>query len=158
MAQRTFPILSRTVQTETAMVPVPETLVASLMVLRQKLHGYHWEVTGPNFLELHRLFENQYTQILEYADRVAEYLRSTGNGLHPPSTMKEMVELSILIEHPAKDLTSQQMITDLFNDFLVLSQWLEEAPNYTRAWSNIIDELQEYLRKQVWFLRSYLDS
>jgi starvation-inducible DNA-binding protein len=49
---------------------------ATLLYLQYK--GYHWNVAGPQFLELHRLFDENATKILETVDELAERQRILG--------------------------------------------------------------------------------
>ena len=42
------------------------------MTLYVKTRKAHWNVTGESFMELHKLFENQYKQLEESIDEVAE--------------------------------------------------------------------------------------
>lgn len=130
-------------------------LLSSLIVLRQKIHSFHWEVVGPSFTELHNLFGTQYGEVLLFADRVAEYIRTTGG--HPPCRLSEMLRLSLVQEEDADKMSSDEMIASLSSDFKMLADMVNNSPDLSRAWSSIADDLHEYLIKQHWFLRSYLE-
>ncbi len=43
-----------------------------------KTHGYHWNVTGPRFKALHELFMQQYTELWQALDELAERIRALG--------------------------------------------------------------------------------
>ncbi|WP_084420500.1 Dps family protein [Henriciella litoralis] len=43
-----------------------------------KTHGYHWNVTGPRFKALHDLFMEQYTELWQALDELAERIRALG--------------------------------------------------------------------------------
>lgn len=53
-------------------------LLADSYALYLKTHGYHWNVRGPNFSELHKLFEAQYREMWEALDDIAERIRALG--------------------------------------------------------------------------------
>jgi starvation-inducible DNA-binding protein len=53
-------------------------LLADTYALYQKTLYYHWNVTGPSFPSLHRMFEKQYVELQEATDVVAERLRQLG--------------------------------------------------------------------------------
>lgn len=129
-------------------------LVASLLVLRQKIHSFHWEIVGISFHEIHTLLGKQYDEILLFADRVAEYMRTL--DLHPPNTLKRMIELSKIKESDGSQLSPSDMILILHDDFKILGDYVNQLPDESRAWSNIMDDLHEFLMKQHWFMRSYL--
>jgi len=51
-------------------------LLADTYTLYLKTHGYHWNVTGPQFPALHLLFETQYTEMALAVDEIAERIRT----------------------------------------------------------------------------------
>lgn len=53
-------------------------LMADTYALYLKTHGYHWNVRGPHFAELHTLFEGQYTELWAAVDTLAERIRALG--------------------------------------------------------------------------------
>ena len=61
-------------------------------MLYLKTHNYHWNVTGELFHSLHEQFEEQYTELAEAIDEIAERIRSL--GYRAPGTFKEFNELT----------------------------------------------------------------
>ncbi|NNU15348.1 DNA starvation/stationary phase protection protein [Parvularcula sp. ZS-1/3] len=60
---------------------ITETLkrvLGNTYALYLKTHGYHWNVEGPSFKSLHELFEEQYTQMWQSIDEIAERIRMLG--------------------------------------------------------------------------------
>ncbi len=53
-------------------------LLADSFVLYLKTHGFHWNVTGPQFQALHSLFMEQYTEQWNALDLLAERIRALG--------------------------------------------------------------------------------
>ena len=49
--------------------------VADTYTLYIKTQGFHWNVAGPLFYSLHKLTEEQYEDLYEAADEVAERIR-----------------------------------------------------------------------------------
>jgi len=49
-----------------------KTLLANTYALYLKTHNYHWNVKGPNFFSLHKLLEEQYEDLAEAVDDIAE--------------------------------------------------------------------------------------
>ena len=47
-------------------------VLADESVLYIKTRKFHWNVSGESFMELHLLFEKQYTELEESIDEVAE--------------------------------------------------------------------------------------
>jgi starvation-inducible DNA-binding protein len=53
-------------------------LLADTYTLYVATQGYHWNVTGPTFPQLHAMFEVQYIELRDAADLIAERIRALG--------------------------------------------------------------------------------
>lgn len=53
-------------------------LLADTVSLYFKTHSYHWNVTSPMFQTLHDMFMQQYTELWNSIDIIAERIRSLG--------------------------------------------------------------------------------
>lgn len=69
-----------------------KNLLADSYTLYLQTHNFHWNVTGPNFRELHLMFEEHYTELATAVDEVAERIRTL--GVIAPGTYKEFAKLS----------------------------------------------------------------
>ncbi|MFL5787576.1 MAG: Dps family protein [Flavisolibacter sp.] len=54
-------------------------ILADEHVLYIKTRRAHWNVEGPDFLNIHRFFEEQYKQLEQIIDDVAERIRTIGH-------------------------------------------------------------------------------
>lgn len=66
-------------------------LLADTYTLYVMTQGYHWNVTGPHFHSLHQMFEEQYIQLREAADMIAERIRTI--GMTAPGSFAEFLKL-----------------------------------------------------------------
>ena len=71
-------------------------LLADTYVLYVKTQNFHWNVTGPAFHSLHKMFEAQYKDLAEAADLIAERVRALGQPA--PGSFSEFSELATLRE------------------------------------------------------------
>jgi starvation-inducible DNA-binding protein len=71
-------------------------LLADSYTLYLQTHNFHWNVTGPQFRDLHLMFEEQYTELALAVDEIAERIRAL--DVHAPGTYKEFVNLSSIKE------------------------------------------------------------
>ena len=62
-------------------------LLCDLHVFYQNVRGFHWNVQGPNFFELHLKFEEYYTDLQQKIDEVAERILTLGGT--PLHSMKD---------------------------------------------------------------------
>ena len=71
-------------------------VLADTYTLMLKSHGFHWNVTGPQFNSLHTMFETQYTELALAVDELAERIRSLGE--YAPGSYKQFADLSSINE------------------------------------------------------------
>jgi starvation-inducible DNA-binding protein len=62
-------------------------LLADTYTLYLKTHGYHWNVTGPMFRSLHLMFEEEYLELRDAVDEIAERVRALDHKA--PGSYKE---------------------------------------------------------------------
>ena len=73
-----------------------KSLLSDTYMLYLKTHGYRWNVTGPMFDTLHKMFMAQYTELWNAVDPIAERIRSL--GFFAPGTYAEMSKLTNMKE------------------------------------------------------------
>jgi starvation-inducible DNA-binding protein len=71
-------------------------LLADSYMLYLKTQNYHWNVTGPMFRSLHLMFEEQYMELRDAVDEIAERIRAL--GFPAPGSFKEYSELGSVAE------------------------------------------------------------
>lgn len=69
-------------------------LLGETYALYAKTHGYHWNVTGPRFNELHAMFMAQYVDLWNALDLIAERIRALGH--FAPGSPGEMTDLATI--------------------------------------------------------------
>ena len=76
-------------------------------------HGFHWNVVGPQFHSLHEMFEEQYQDLQDAVDEIAERIRAL--GFLAPGSLSQFLKLtSIKDEHEAPK--AQDMLRELVED------------------------------------------
>ena len=131
-------------------------VLADTFVLYTKTHGYHWNVTGPRFRSLHLMFEEQYTELFNALDDLAERIRAL--GVFAPAGAKQFADLASL-EDDTSVPDAEAMIGNLTADHETMSRSLravitqaEEAGDQGTA-DLLTARLQEH-EKAAWMLRS----
>lgn len=71
-------------------------LLADSYTLYLQTHNFHWNVTGPQFRELHLMFEEHYTELATAVDEIAERIRTL--GVAAPGTYQAFATLSSIKE------------------------------------------------------------
>ena len=135
--------------------------LASEMVLYTKTRKSHWNVAGESFMELHKLFENQYKQLEESIDEIAERIGKLGHKTI--GTMQEFSKLSSLKESPGKYGSSKELISELLKDHeTVISQLRKNVDdsadkNKDAGTADFFTGLMEQHETIAWTLRRYLN-
>lgn len=133
-------------------------LLANYSVFYQNSRGYHWNIKGNMFFELHLKFEELYNDLLLKIDEVAERILTLGHApLHrysdymKVSSIKESMEVSDGI-HAVEDIVQSFKLTiSLQRELLDISA---EAGD-----EGTIALMSEYIRaqeKMVWMYSSFL--
>lgn len=128
-------------------------LLASMVVMRHNLHLTHWNVTGPNFMEIHKLLSDQYTQLLEFIDRLAEYIRTTDRFIN--LSVSKCVTISMIEEIKGEQMSTEDIISTFKNQFTILHKSINNIEPDTKALDNILGDIDEFVGKQAWFYKSY---
>src|SRR5512147_1230231 len=71
-------------------------LLADTYALYLKTHNFHWNVEGPMFNTLHLMFMEQYTELWNALDAIAERIRAL--GFPAPGSYKAFAKLSSIEE------------------------------------------------------------
>lgn len=133
-----------------------EHLLASSYVLYLKTQNYHWNVTGINFKSLHELFEDQYKELAEAIDEIAEIIRAL--GVKAPASFEAYSKLSI-IKNGNENADSITMVKELSKDqasiIELLQHTLEVAQrNYDEVTADLLVGRMSAHRKNKWMLDS----
>lgn len=133
-------------------------LLADYSVLYQNIRGYHWNIKGDKFFELHDKFQELYEDLFVKIDEVAERIQTLG---HTPNhqysiylkeaKVRESTEVSDGIKDVKDILESFSIIIPLQREILGLAAETEDEG------TNAL--MSDYIREQeklVWMYSAYL--
>lgn len=135
-------------------------LLADTYTLYLKTQFFHWNVTGPHFVNLHALFETQYQGLALAADDIAERVRAL--GFFPPGSYKAFSNLTAVSE--TEDvLAAEEMIEDLIQSHEIVIRTAKEVSVLAQDGGDdgTVDLLTRRLldhEKQLWMLKSLLEA
>jgi starvation-inducible DNA-binding protein len=135
-------------------------VLADEVTLYTKTRKFHWNVAGESFMELHKLFQAQYTELEETIDEIAERINKLGGKTI--GTMKEFVALTRLKESPNKYPEQKDMMKELLHDHDSVIELLRKDIEACTKKSNdvgTVDFLTGVLQQHettAWILRRYL--
>ena len=135
-------------------------LLANYSVFYQNTRGYHWNIKGEKFFELHLKFEELYNDLLLKIDEVAERILTLGHtpnhnysDYHKISKVKESKQVSDGLKAVGDILESFKIIIGIQRGLLSLSA--EAGDEGTNAL------MSDYIRTQeklVWMYSSWLNE
>jgi starvation-inducible DNA-binding protein len=141
-------------------VEILSTILADEHTLYIKTRKFHWNVAGESFMELHKLFQEQYTELEVVIDEVAERINKLGSPTI--GTMKEFCERTRLKETPNKYPMQKEMLQELLKDneaiIMHLRKDIEEAAVkiMDAGTADFLTGLMEQHETVAWKLRRYL--
>lgn len=133
-------------------------LLANYQIFYMNVRGYHWNVKGQQFFELHAKFEELYTDLLTKVDEVAERILTLGHQpLHAYSNYAEIA--SIREDKNVHDgescvrgiVTGYQTLIELQREILSLASDADDEGTASLAGDYIREQ-----EKTVWMLNAYL--
>ncbi|QNI74911.1 Dps family protein [Synechococcus sp. NOUM97013] len=135
-------------------------LLADTYVLYGNTHGFHWNVTGPMFNTLHLMFMDQYTELWNALDVIAERIRSLGVvAPHGGSTLASLASIKEAPQQPA----ALDMVRELVAGHEAVARTARSVFPLVEAASDeptadLLTQRLQVHEKTAWMLRSLLES
>lgn len=138
-------------------VNVLKKFLADTFSLYLKTLNYHWNIRRTsNFFEFHQLLENQYHDLAEAADVIAEKISIYGD--YAPATFSEYQKLSTIKEGDSKK-SAADMIEELYNDNIEMYNFTKENQDKVDfVTSDLLTNRAHAHTKASWMLRSSLQN
>ncbi len=134
-------------------------VLADSYMVYLKTHNYHWNVTGELFHSLHAQFEEQYTELAEAIDEIAERIRSL--GYRAPGSFREYSKITSIEEDTDQPKALEMVRRLAVDNETILRTAREVLPLCDEADDEAsIDLLTQRLHvhsKTAWMLRSHLE-
>ena len=144
-----------------AIAPGLSKLLADTFTLYLTTHNFHWNVTGPMFNTLHAMFMQQYTELWNAVDPIAERIRALG---HPaPGSYAQFGKLASVADAPASPPKALEMVRILVDGHQAVARTAREVLLKAEAANDqpTVDLLTQRLtvhEQTAWMLRSLLEE
>ncbi len=136
-------------------------LLADTFTLYLTTHNFHWNVKGPYFTSLHAMFMQQYTELWNAVDPVAERIRSLGHV--PPGNYAQLRQRTSLPDAPDAPPAAMDMVHILVKgheavartarELVPLADTAHDAPT-----GDLLTQRLTVHEQTAWMLRSLLEG
>jgi starvation-inducible DNA-binding protein len=129
---------------------------ASQYAFAIKAQNFHWNVEGPDFYQLHNLFEDIYGEVYGAVDAFAENIRKIKS--YTPASLERFSALSAVSDE-VEVLAPQAMVAELLRDAEKMQEimkvlFTEAEARGENGLSNFLADRQDAFAKHAWFLRA----
>lgn len=134
-------------------------ILANYSIFYQNVRGYHWNIKGEKFFELHLKFEELYNDLLLKIDEVAERILTLGYA--PDHRYSNYKEISLIKESSevSNGINAVKDILESFKTILLLQRTLLDSSGETSD-EGTTALMSDYIRQQeklVWMYSSFLN-
>jgi starvation-inducible DNA-binding protein len=132
--------------------------LADALDLQSQCKQAHWNVKGPQFIALHKLFDDVYADVTEYADLLAERIVQLGGVAR--GTVRNVAEASELEEYPANIAAGEEHVKSLSAALAAFGSRMRTAIDETdelddAATADICTEITRGADKWLWFIEAH---
>jgi starvation-inducible DNA-binding protein len=132
--------------------------LADAVDLQSQTKQAHWNVKGPNFIGLHKLFDEIYEDVGEYVDLIAERVVQLGGIAE--GTVRFAGQRSSLSEYPLVLTTGEEHVAALSDVLAQFSARAREAideleENEDPDSMDILTEVSRGVEKWLWFVEAH---
>jgi starvation-inducible DNA-binding protein len=134
-------------------------LLSDVVTMKFIAHGYHWNVKGIEFTQMHDFFEEIYEDVDGAIDPIAENIRKI--GFDAPYLLTDFVEMSCLSSETrltgdcVRMLESLSRINKHVNDHVLEAFEIATALNY-QGIANLLADRDDMHKKWQWQIESTL--
>ena len=135
-------------------------LLADTYTLYLTTHNFHWNVTGPMFNTLHLMFMEQYTELWNAVDPIAERIRSL--GFPAPGSYAQFGALSSIKDVPVDPPQALEMVRILVEGHEAVARTARGIfPSAEKAGdeptADLLTQRLTVHEQTAWMLRSLLE-
>jgi starvation-inducible DNA-binding protein len=121
----------------------------------------HWNVKGPTFIALHKLFDELAEELEEFSDMIAE--RATALGGVATGTLRQGASRSRIPEFPEATFKDMAVVDALATRYSDLAKTTREAIDKAdelkdKDTADLFTEVSRELDKSLWFLEAHLQA
>lgn len=148
-------------KTRTKVSDLLNARLADAIDLRGQAKHAHWNVKGPNFIALHKLFDDVADQLEEYIDEMAERITALG-GL-ADGLVGSVAKRTQAPAYPAAIVSGREHVEAMSKSLAAFGKSVREAIDAADEWqdkdtADLFTEVSRGVDKYLWFVEAHLQS
>ncbi len=133
--------------------------LADCIDLQTQTKQAHWNVKGPEFIALHKLFDEINEEVEDYVDLIAERAVQLGGTVE--GTARTVAAKSSLPEYPLTITSGRDHVAALSNALATFGKSVREAINQADEFgdadtSDVFTEVSRGIDKWLWMVEAHL--
>jgi starvation-inducible DNA-binding protein len=129
--------------------------------LYSQIKQAHWNVKGPNFFQLHLLFDQLAGEVFPFIDLIAE--RATALGGVAMGTVRMAGASSTLPEYPVEATEGPRHLKALIDRYAIYTARISRAidaadEHHDLSTADLFTEISRAVHKQLWFLEAHIQQ
>jgi starvation-inducible DNA-binding protein len=147
--------------TREELISILNRSLASTTDLFMQLKQAHWNVKGPEFIALHKLFDELAEEVEDQIDIIAERVTSLGGTAL--GTLQETVNNTQLRTYPIDIFKAKDHLEHLVHNFAILDELTRENIITSEklndmGTNDLYIDLVRLIEKSLWFLQAHLQK
>ena len=148
-------------QARTKLVDLLNARLADAIDLQTQMKQAHWNVKGPNFIGLHKLFDEINEEVEDYVDDIAE--RSVELGGMAIGTARSVAKKSQLAEYPLQIANGHDHVEAVATALATFGKSARSAIDASdelrdKDTADLFTEISRGVDKWLWFVEAHLQA
>ena len=144
-----------------ALVDLLNDRLADTSDLYSQLKQAHWNVKGPDFIQLHELYDSIAELVLPFADEIAE--RATALGGLALGTTRLAAAASSLEEYPLDAVDGKETVEVVADRLAAYGEAVRAAIDSSdelgdKDTADLFTEISRVIDKQLWFVEAHTQA
>lgn len=145
----------------TELIALLNARLADTIDLKTQTKHAHWNVKGPQFQQLHELFDSIATNLEAQSDLIAERVTALGGTAN--GTSRQVASSSSLAEYDLDAITGTDHVRALVSQLARLAAEVRAAIDTSdrlgdKSTADIFTEISRAADKDLWFLEAHLQG
>jgi starvation-inducible DNA-binding protein len=135
--------------------------LADCIDLQTQAKQAHWNVKGPHFIALHKMFDELHEDVTEYVDTIAERVVQLGGVAH--GTARMVAKATTLTDYPSHIVSGREHVEAVASALAHFGKDIRQSINFAdelgdKDTADLFTGVSRGLDKWLWFVEAHLHA